>query len=142
MPRIFLLISCVFFYTTAGFGQEAGKPFPINAPAVLGAWDTYLKDQDCKGQSLTDLLGMMDTRMAVIKGDLIVDQLEGSSQGLEGARDQAAGYNAIAQEALDKGCADTAKKIFLSVIDTFQGSEYEAARQRASIGIDDARAAE
>lgn len=142
MRRIFLLITCLFSYATAGYGQDATKPFPIDAPGILDAWTAYLSDQDCKGKSLTDLLSMMDYRMPVIKADLLVDQLEGSSQGLEGARNQAAGYNIIAQEALEKGCIDTAKKIFLNVIDTFQGSEFEAARQRASIGIDDTRAAE
>lgn len=47
--------------------------------------------------------------------------------------------NKYAQYVLDHNCPVQAKKLFIEVIDTYIGSAYESARQRAMIGIQDIR---
>lgn len=54
----------------------------------------------------------------------------------------AAKKNSITDAMVVRGCPDKAKRIYLDVIDTYVGSGYEAARQHAMVGIEDARDAE
>lgn len=46
----------------------------------------------------------------------------------------------LADALLEASCLDAADKIYRGTISTFTGSRFEAARQRALIGIDDVRA--
>lgn len=46
----------------------------------------------------------------------------------------------LADALLEASCLDAADKIYRGTVSTFTGSRFEAARQRALIGIDDVRA--
>lgn len=135
------IFACCVFVIPAG-AQASPEAFPISAPALIENWNTYLADADCRGPALEGLLMGLQVRMDAAKGMLVADQIEGSTDGLESVLKNAAAYNAIGQAALDKGCPDVAREMFLTVIDTFQGEAYASARDRAKIGIDDARVAE
>lgn len=80
--------------------------------------------------------------MEDLQGSAASDDLDLPLPYLESVLSNAAAFNAIGQGALDKGCPKEARAIFLSVIDQFQGEAFAAARDRAKIGVDDARAAE
>jgi len=135
MSRIAVSIFAFLFPTSV-----LADGFPVQAPGIVDAWEAYTADPACDGVFLTPLLEAMQTRMEVAEGMLLLDQATGSTDGMDFVLKNAAGYNAIGQGALDKGCPNEAREIFLSVIDRFQGETYAASRDRAKIGIDDARA--
>lgn len=53
----------------------------------------------------------------------------------------AAEYNGAAAIAARQGCKDLAHDTYIYVVEHFIGSDFQAARQRAQIGLDDLRAA-
>ncbi|GBR14156.1 hypothetical protein [Gluconobacter frateurii] len=115
-------IACVGFSSTA-FADEV---CPIEDLKNIKSCDDYIKGASIEKMLCTPII-------------LNNNPKDFSGTSFETRMAFAMFQNKYAQYVLDHKCPVQAKKLFIEVIETYTGSAYEAARQRAMIGIQDSQ---
>ena len=143
-----VLVGCLSGCTGSGDQQPSGVDLSASEPAaptssppeenIGDIMARYKRSADCEG---ADYAAFNKTAGQIIDG---TSNTPPGLIGLETGLRQSVARSMIdlAEDAVEKKCLKTARKTYLAVIDTFTGSAYAAARQRAQIGIDDLRAAQ
>lgn len=120
---------------------DAADFYP-NIPSAQARYAAYEASPDCTGPELDTLMDFIENRRIYSRAELVMDQLQGGTFGLDTATTLALAEIALAKLAWEKECTKVARDLLLGVIDTYQGEAFGAVRTHATIVIDDIRASQ